>query len=46
MPKVLHVISGLKVGGAETLLHRLILNSREGKFTHAVVALHAEGAMR
>ena len=28
MPKVLHVISGLKVGGAEMFLHRLILNSR------------------
>lgn len=46
MPKVLHVISGLKVGGAEMFLHRLILNSRGGKFTHAVVALHTEGEMR
>ena len=46
MPVVLHVISGLKVGGAEMFLHRLILNSRGGEFTHAVVALHTEGSMR
>jgi glycosyltransferase involved in cell wall biosynthesis len=46
MPLVLHVISGLKVGGAEMVLYRLIVNSRGGRFTHAVIALHPEGAMR
>ena len=46
MSRVLHVISGLKVGGAEMVLYRLILNSHKGKFTHAVIALHPEGAMR
>lgn len=46
MPLVLHVISGLKVAGAEMVLYRLIVNSRGGKFTHAVIALHPEGAMR
>lgn len=45
MPFVLHVISGLKVGGAEMALYRLIMNSRGGKFTHSVIALHPEGAM-
>lgn len=46
MPTVLHVISGLKVGGAEMALYRLTLNSQGRKFTHAIVALHPEGAMR
>ena len=46
MPLVMHVISGLKVGGAETVLYRLINNSRGGKFTHAVISLNPEGAMR
>ena len=45
MLKVLHVISGLKVGGAETVLHRLIVDSRGGKFRHAVIALNPKGAM-
>lgn len=43
---VLHVISGLVVGGAETALHRLILQSRGGAYTHTVVALTPEGGMR
>lgn len=45
MPKVLHVISGLGVGGAETALYRLITGSRDSQYTHAVVALTPEGAL-
>jgi glycosyltransferase involved in cell wall biosynthesis len=45
MRKVLHVISSLKVGGAETVLHRLIVDSRGEKFKHAVIALNPKGAM-
>jgi glycosyltransferase involved in cell wall biosynthesis len=46
MPRVLHVITGLAVGGAEMALYRLIVNSRGSIYTHAVVALTADGAMR
>jgi glycosyltransferase involved in cell wall biosynthesis len=46
MPKVLHVISGLKVGGAEMMLHRLIVSARGGKYEHQVVSLEPLGEMR
>lgn len=46
MPRVLHIISGLKVGGAEMALHRLITSSRDSDFEHAVIALTPEGGMR
>ncbi|ENW21507.1 glycosyltransferase family 4 protein [Acinetobacter haemolyticus] len=40
MRKVVHIIIGLNVGGAELMLKRLILNSRlEGKFKHEVISL-------
>lgn len=42
---VLHVISGLVVGGAEMALYRLILQSRGGAYTHTVIALTPEGGM-
>lgn len=45
MPRVLHIISGLTVGGAETALYRLVTNSRGGDYTHAVVALTPGGAL-
>lgn len=45
MPHVLHVISGLAVGGAEMALYRLITSSRGGEYTHAVVALTPDGGM-
>jgi len=38
MKKVMHVIVGLEVGGAELMLKRLILDSRK-KITHSVVSL-------
>lgn len=46
MPKVLHVISGLKVGGAEMMLHRLIVSARGGEYAHLVVSLDPVGEMR
>lgn len=43
---VLHVISGLVVGGAEMALYRLILQSRGRAYAHTVIALTPEGGMR
>jgi glycosyltransferase involved in cell wall biosynthesis len=45
MFKVLHVISGLKVGGAEMALLRLIVSSQGGSYQHSVVALSPGGGM-
>ena len=42
---VLHVISGLAVGGAEMALYRLILESRGSHYIHSVVALTPGGGM-
>lgn len=46
MKKVLHVISGLKVGGAEMVLLRLITSSRGRPYSHSVIALTPGGGMR
>jgi glycosyltransferase involved in cell wall biosynthesis len=40
--KVLHIITDLGQGGAETVLYRLVAETRE-RFEHAVVSLHGEG---
>lgn len=45
MPQVLHVISGLGVGGAEMALYRLVANAKDGCYKHTVVALTPGGAM-
>jgi len=42
---VLHVISGLSVGGAEMALYRLILQFRGSQYDHTVVALTPGGGM-
>lgn len=42
---VLHVITGLEVGGAETALYRLILAFRGSQYIHTVIALTPEGGM-
>lgn len=42
---VLHVITGLEVGGAEMALYRLILEFRGSQYTHTVIALTSEGGM-
>ncbi|MEN3294754.1 MAG: hypothetical protein V7642_4007 [Burkholderiales bacterium] len=43
---ILHVITGLEVGGAEMALYRLILEFRGSQYTHTVIALTSEGGMR
>jgi glycosyltransferase involved in cell wall biosynthesis len=43
--KVLHVITGLNTGGAETALCRLLEALPQPEFDHAVVALGSEGAL-
>lgn len=43
--RVLHVISGLAVGGAEMALYRLVTNSHDARYAHAVVALTPDGAL-
>lgn len=43
---VLHIITGLAVGGAEMALYRLIVQSRGGDYTHTVISLTPEGGMR
>ncbi|HJV74815.1 MAG TPA: glycosyltransferase [Noviherbaspirillum sp.] len=45
MPRVLHVISGLGVGGAEMALYRLVASAKGGVYKHTVVALTPGGAM-
>jgi glycosyltransferase involved in cell wall biosynthesis len=42
--KILHIITGLKVGGAENALHRLIVNSPKN-FHHEVLCLTSGGEM-
>lgn len=44
--RVLHVITGLVVGGAEMALYRLILQSQGAGYTHTVIALTPEGGMQ
>ncbi len=43
--KVLHVITGLNVGGAETLLCRLIEQTDPARFEHSVVCLESRGTL-
>jgi glycosyltransferase involved in cell wall biosynthesis len=45
MLRILHVISGLRIGGAETALYRLVTGSGAGQCSHAVAALTPDGAM-
>jgi glycosyltransferase involved in cell wall biosynthesis len=45
MPRIVHIITGLGAGGAETALLRLITSSRGGKYTHSVVSMTAGGSM-
>ncbi len=39
LPKVMHVIPGLKVGGAETMLLKLLIASRHSCWEHEVVSM-------
>lgn len=45
MPRVMHVIAGLEVGGAETMLHKLLVASRGGPWEHEVVSMTNAGPM-
>ena len=44
--KVMHVITSLDVGGAETILTRLVTGDREEAVSHTVVSLKPGGALR
>lgn len=44
MPKVIHIITELNVGGAETSLYNLMRYSDRSDFTHIVMSLQDEGA--
>jgi glycosyltransferase involved in cell wall biosynthesis len=43
--RVTHVISGLELGGAETMLHRLLGASDRGRFDHTVISLSGFGPL-
>jgi glycosyltransferase involved in cell wall biosynthesis len=45
MPHVLHIITGLATGGAETALFRLIVCSRDSSYSHTVISLTSGGVM-
>lgn len=43
MIKVVHIITGLKIGGAETALYRLITNFEKNNYIHSVISLTSGG---
>ena len=43
--KIVHIISGLKIGGAEQALLRLIIGSNKLEFNHIVISLSGEGEL-
>ena len=43
MPRVLHIITGLGVGGAETLLAAMVLHPALSQFSHSIISLLDEG---
>lgn len=45
MPRVLHIITGLPVGGAEMALYRLTTASWGGRYEHSVIALNDGGSL-
>jgi glycosyltransferase involved in cell wall biosynthesis len=45
MPRILHVIAGLTIGGAEMALYRLVTHSQGGRYKHTVVALTPGGTL-
>lgn len=44
-PLVLHIITGLAVGGAEMALYRLVTSAQGSGYAHAVVALTPDGPL-
>lgn len=45
MPHILHIITGLTAGGAETALCRLIVCSQGSNYSHTVISLTSGGVM-
>lgn len=45
MTTVTHLITGLEVGGAETMLARLVTRSNQDKFQHRVISMRKPGDM-
>ena len=43
--KILHIISNLEAGGAETMLYRLIRNGDRQRFHHCVISLKQAGTL-
>lgn len=43
--KIVHVMTGLEVGGAEMALARLIKTSKSSPVTHAIISLNSSGEM-
>lgn len=43
--KIVHVITGLELGGAEMALARLIKTSKSSPVTHAIISLNSSGEM-
>ena len=43
MPKVVHIITELRVGGAENALHKIILHSDRDAFDYVVISLEDKG---
>jgi glycosyltransferase involved in cell wall biosynthesis len=39
MIKILHLITGLEIGGAEIMLYKLVAHADRGRFQHAVVSM-------
>jgi glycosyltransferase involved in cell wall biosynthesis len=42
-PHVVHVITGLMTGGAEVMLHKLLVQMRDGPLRHSVISLYGGG---
>ena len=45
MISVLHIITGLKIGGAENALYRLVTNFEKENYTHRVISLTSGGTL-
>ncbi len=45
MISVLHIISGLKIGGAENALYRLVTNFENDNYTHRIISLTSGGSL-
>ena len=46
MLKIIHIITGLQVGGAEMTLYRLIKYNKSKRYKHIVISLNSRGNMK